>query len=473
MNVCLQAVFNKTIYFKAIADELTAAGHEVFWTTTSPKWRNWLTKRGVPGDRILLLRRDESRTVDPHAEENQRLVKALEESSGLSFKKIFFMDRVVSRRPWDEGKEYFVYVARRLNDFIVKSNIEVVLGEATWSDEVISALVCQTNGVSFYNVNTLRIPSDRFMFFKGYTMADYEEVAPSCETDNYLEMADRLRERVVAGLKPNYWYWNSVVPKIDLSFVSKIRRKVREAIVETGQDATVKSLGHHLFHERQYLKPFRYAGLRMTGFFEQPHVDEPYVLYALHKQPEASIDVMGADRANQFELIKSITRVLPFETRLYVKEHANCLGDRPWSYLRAIKRLPGVRLIEPSVDIHDLIKGASLVLTVTGTVAFEAAFHGRIAGTFSRMYFNKLSGVRHLTSVNDIPELLTTGLRSGGLSPADRRVMAHMLANSFEGVIGDPISAPMCMTGENIRHVASGFLKLLSVLKTRAYEKVS
>jgi hypothetical protein len=211
----------------------------------------------------------------------------------------------------------------------------------------------------------------------------------------------------------------------------------------------------------------------MTGFFEQPHVDEPYVLYALHKQPEASIDVMGADRANQFELIKSITRVLPFETRLYVKEHANCLGDRPWSYLRAIKRLPGVRLIEPSVDIHDLIKGASLVLTVTGTVAFEAAFHGRIAGTFSRMYFNKLSGVRHLTSVNDIPELLTTGLRSGGLSPADRRVMAHMLANSFEGVIGDPISAPMCMTGENIRHVASGFLKLLSVLKTRAYEKVS
>ena len=207
--------------------------------------------------------------------------------------------------------------------------------------------------------------------------------------------------------------------------------------------------------------------LKIRPVFDAPRPGESYLLYTLHKQPEASIDVLGADYANQYELIKGISRQLPQDIRLYVKEHSHCLGDRTRSELLSIKRLPGVRLIDPFADTHDLIKNARAVVTVSGTVAYEAGLHGQTAGTFAPMFFNRLSRVHHLRSVEESPMLLAPNLGGSELSPDDLNVLADILANSCEGVIGDPPNVPVCMAEENIERVAAGCLRLLAVLEAR------
>lgn len=466
MNICFQSIFCKTVFFKAVADNLAQKGHRIFWVATSLKWCQWLIEEGVSPESILVLRHDESHAIDPNSTDSHALVSELEDRTGLTLKKIYFMDRVVSTWPWERAEKYMTYVVREITRFYRDNDIKVVLGEGTSCDEVLNALVCEVNGVNFYNPSTLRIPSERFAFFKGWRQVELESLGEDQVDDNLLNKVDEIRDDVVErSIKPNYWHSSNIAPALNMSFIAKIIDKIREATIEANTDATVKSLGYQLFHQRQYLKPLRYRLVKWANCFQKPVEGERFALLPLHKQPEASIDVMGAEHANQYELIKSIVRVLPRDMKLYVKEHANCLGDRSLAQLKRIRNLPGVRLIDPATDIHHLIRTCEIVLTNTGTVAFEAALHGKKAATFSPMYFNAFSNVHYLTSFADLPELIRADYNRGEFSGRDRKQMATFLINSHDGLISDPISTPACMEPENIRNVSDGCLKLVSSLE--------
>ena len=462
MNICFQAIFSKTIFFHAVSKRLEESGQEIFWTSTSQKWTNWLITNGTPRSRILLLQRTElTRTTDLDIRETP-LLNRIEKEYGLSLKKLFLMDRIISTWPWDEAYRYMAGVVRKVDDFVIANDISVMFGESTSSDEILSAAVCKLRERTFYHPGTARIPSDRFLFFKNHVQAQYETLGSDEVTDADLTGADQIRADILAGTKPNYWYWNNKVPSIGAGFLQKIIAKVHEALVEARTDATVKSLGYHLTRQRQYLKPFRYLSLRLRPLFEQPVEGEKFVVYTLHKQPEASIDVFGADHADQAHVIKQITRHLPSNTWLYVKEHSNCIGDRTRKELLGIASLPGVRLIDPYCDIHELIRRSEAVISISGTVTFEAALYGKPAGTFSKMYFSGFSSITHLKDYSEISLLLQ---QDESWTEEDRRRLAHIISNSIEGVIGDPMSTPVCMIDENIVRVADGINRLCTTIQ--------
>src|SRR5690606_24694408 len=62
-----------------------------------------------------------------------------------------------------------------------------------------------------------------------------------------------------------------------------------------------------------------------------------FVLFTLHKQPEASVDIVGRYFDDQYKVIQSIWRILPESWYLVVKEHTNAIGDRSFSFFRKIK----------------------------------------------------------------------------------------------------------------------------------------
>ena len=309
MNICLQSIFEKTIFFESIARKLSREGHNVFWTATSLKWRAWLIEQGVAPDHILLLRHDESESNSHEADMNSELLSSIEAGTDFKFKEIYFTDRIVRHWEWDKARAYYGYCVKQITAFIKDHKMDIMLGEATASDELINSIVCGLNQVRYYPLGTLRIPSDRFLFFKNHLMEEYELIAEEGEEEKFLEKANDVRTLLIKGLKPNYWYWNNKTPTLNKLYVRKLGTKLIEALSESKTDATVKPLSYHLRQQKQYLKPFRFAQLRLSTPFELPTADEPYVLYTIHKQPEASIDVVGSDYSNQLELIKNIVQV--------------------------------------------------------------------------------------------------------------------------------------------------------------------
>jgi hypothetical protein len=104
-----------------------------------------------------------------------------------------------------------------------------------------------------------------------------------------------------------------------------------------------------------------------------------FIYYPLHFTPEASINTPAPFYVDQLRAIDALRLGMPNGCILVVKEHPACLPLRRTSFLRKLRRLPGVGVAKVSIPSLELVKRAALTATVTGTAALEAFLLGRPA----------------------------------------------------------------------------------------------
>jgi hypothetical protein len=104
-----------------------------------------------------------------------------------------------------------------------------------------------------------------------------------------------------------------------------------------------------------------------------------FIYYPLHFTPEASINTPAPFYVDQLRAIDALRQAMPNGCILVVKEHPACLPIRRPSFLRKLRRLPGVRVANVAISSLELVKRAALTATVTGTAALEAFLLGRPA----------------------------------------------------------------------------------------------
>ena len=134
----------------------------------------------------------------------------------------------------------------------------------------------------------------------------------------------------------------------------------------------------------------------------------PYVFYPLHAEPEVSLLVYGRPFLNQIEVIRQLAISLPIDMQLVVKEHPWMVGKRSQSFYGKLLNIPRVRLARPEVPARDLIRPASLVAVITGSVALEALILQKPAITFGDCPFNVLppTMVRRCADLRELPALV-------------------------------------------------------------------
>lgn len=177
-------------------------------------------------------------------------------------------------------------------------------------------------------------------------------------------------------------------------------------------------------------------------FRDPPPTGERYAYFALHYQPEMTTMVLAPFWQDQLTLVENIARSLPPGLRLYVKEHLPMLGSRPLGYYDRLRKIPNVRLVSPSLSSLELARGAEIVLTITGTVGWEALLLERPVVTFGRVFYNAVECVQKCRAIEDLPAMIRSCLAR---SPHDERqveaYVAALLAESFEfdgEVLWDP-----------------------------------
>jgi hypothetical protein len=102
-----------------------------------------------------------------------------------------------------------------------------------------------------------------------------------------------------------------------------------------------------------------------------------FIYYPLHFTPEASINTPAPYYVDQMRVIDALRYAMPNGFMLVVKEHPICLPIRRPSFLRKLRRLPGVVVAKATMPSLELVKRAALTTTVTGTAAMEAFLLGR------------------------------------------------------------------------------------------------
>jgi hypothetical protein len=138
----------------------------------------------------------------------------------------------------------------------------------------------------------------------------------------------------------------------------------------------------------------RYAWELHRATVASVSLERSFVYFPLHLQPELTTSAIGDKYADQLCAIENLSRWLPADWWLYVKENPKqTYRYRDPQFFGRLKKLPNVKLISRSVDTYALLASCKLAATVTGTVGWEAITGGKRVIVFGRPWYMTLPGV--------------------------------------------------------------------------------
>ena len=160
-----------------------------------------------------------------------------------------------------------------------------------------------------------------------------------------------------------------------------------------------------------------------------------FVYYPLHEEPERLLLIRAPYFTDQLAVIINIAKSLPIDYKLYVKEHPlmTNVGWRDKSFYQRIMDLPNVKLIHPKVNQEDLIKKSSLIITIGGTVALEAAIHQKPSIVFVADYgWSSIPSIHQLKKIDELPSAIKSSLMKKVLPSDMADFLEFVEKNSFD-----------------------------------------
>jgi len=459
-TIVFVSLFGLTELYWEVARRLSADGHRICWMTTNEYWTAFLVSRGVPSDDILQLIYAPADFVT--GAERKTLRDALtqcEKQSALSVNQVLLMDRFITDRPRSDVDEYVLLYYRDIRRFLEARKARWVFAEPTNANDLIAYMVCRELDIAYVSPRDMRYPPRRLVFFDGYKQ---ERLIPRKNGETAVDGREVIDNFAAVKSTPYYFEKLSRLPAIDPGKIARsvVRRWTARKLVSG------RSLTHYDAWGRVKLATRRSVSSiylrRICRYDDIENLDGKLVYYGLHVQPENSIDVLGSYVSDQVKLIKDIRRALPFDAALIVKEHPNFLGMKSIRFFREVKRIPNVKLVRHDRSSFDMYRRVGLVVTVSGTIAYEAGLLGIPAVTFSPMYFGGLSSVFYCESPSALQNLAPNLLNGFDRDyHADCDFMTTLIRNSHDAYWTDPRFDRTVLNPENITKLAGAFAELL------------
>ena len=464
--------WERTETWIAAGTALRTRGVHVCFVITRDEYVARARAAGFPEQQILWLRRDAARRWPLSSADFERL-RDYEARSGMQVKHCILMDRFLRSQPQDFALRYACYVFVRLLEFYDREGITLVSGQPDNIPDLLSLMIMRVHAGSYAAAFEFRLPAGRFMLWDSEIEQRPHVIGPASPaevSDTHLQQAHELRERIRSGAKMRQAIDQKHQPGVGFRYLAKLTRGLLyRALVVSRHDAYMYTLGSVLFDLKFHTIALNRTLNRLLWkrLFSAPVAGERYVLYMLNYMPEHTIDVEAPWFISTFETVRNIARCLPSDVKLYVKEHPAADGIRGPRELARIARLPGVRLIDPFLDSHALIRGAELVVTLSGTASLEAALFGKWTAILSDIFIKEFSTCERIVAPWQVGELLARGPRPHGTEADDLRYLAWLLANSHPGTVIEPLSDPSSLDPPNVALIVDGYMRVLAALAAR------
>ena len=174
--------------------------------------------------------------------------------------------------------------------------------------------------------------------------------------------------------------------------------------------------------------------------------NDKFIFLALNYQPEKTTSPLGGVFTDQLYLIELLSKVMPKDWILIVKEHPSQFvssysrygeNQRSFEYYNKISRYENVHIVPLDMDPFYMIDHAQAVATVTGTVAWEAVVRGVPAMVFGHPWFKSCEGIFYTPTLFDIAQFFKK-LKSGYEVDENKvRIYSDVVeSESFKAIIG-------------------------------------
>lgn len=124
------------------------------------------------------------------------------------------------------------------------------------------------------------------------------------------------------------------------------------------------------------------------SIFENVDYSDSYFIFPLHMQPEASTLVLSPFQVDQKAAVINISKLLPPNITLYVKEHRSALGQHDISFYNDLKKYPNIKLISYKENMFELIKNSMGTINLSSTVGLESLFLKKPSIVLGNVFYN-------------------------------------------------------------------------------------
>jgi hypothetical protein len=199
------------------------------------------------------------------------------------------------------------------------------------------------------------------------------------EFGNFSENAIMRHEAFKLGVVKlkDPWYMKAETSQGVKAIKSKFKRKF---------DAEI-NLYNQLMHKperygayiRYILKKTYLINKRKFIFVSKAEMlEEKFVYFALHLQPEATTDILGGKYQDQLLAIEELSSFIPKNWLIYVKENPKQgYMYRDQRFFDRLNKIPKVKLVSENVSTFALINYCQFTSTITGTVGWESLLSGK------------------------------------------------------------------------------------------------
>lgn len=300
-------------------------------------------------------------------------------------------------------------------------------------------VVCQKLNVRFLDFINIGIDG-RIVFSTSWygDIDSFKETFETVEIDKeskiFMKSISYLKRMKTQPSKPEYISKNLVTGKKitgnqlyqqfpRIGPISQLQRRIRTIFDARTYYITQSITQYFLSLLGVYL---RVGVHRFVKVFENniDSIKERFFLFPLHMLHEWSdYPWMGLKYPNMTTLIEEIASCIPLGCKLYVKEHTTNFPEKSFSFYRSIKKIPQVKLIDRHEDTYKLITNSEGIITLGGTMGWEAMIFGRPVIILGEAWYKVLPGIFQAKSNEHLVELLQD-IKTLPLATDDEKIRA-------------------------------------------------
>jgi len=355
--------------------------------------QEFLSKQDIAYEPLHVFTRDILEQISATETPNLSYLRDCEERYGVSLHRMMWAERhLLAGRTYDQILVLIERVFRLVEFGFREARPDFLFSEdVSCLTSYVHFAVCRKSGIPFWRLGSSRMPELLSVYSSG--LQEWERTSEKFVELRGRELTSQERaeaERFVFEFRaaPRQLPGTEVRAKLPVLEIEDLRRgadlyrKFRRDPKNPTLKAPVGAVANRL------KRLVRERAALVQEVFERPVSGERYVFFPLHYQPEASTLVQAPYYLDQPGLIEDISKSLPVGYRLYVKEHFMSRGRRPLGFYRRVRSVPGVRLLGPKEDTWSLIRDASALAVITGTVGWEGILMSKPVVTFGNVFYN-------------------------------------------------------------------------------------
>ena len=180
---------------------------------------------------------------------------------------------------------------------------------------------------------------------------------------------------------------------------------------------------HYTYFGRNKIKVFQKVSIdkiRMRErkkFIDQNFLrnvdDGNFILFPLQTESESSLLIDAPLFVDQLDVIEKITKSMPINFNLLVKEHP-MQESRSWRNIDTYKKIihtPGVIPVHPDVPIKQVVQKAKLVITISSSVALDSLFYETPSLMIAENTFSVIPSIGKINNFSDLDKLIQEKLK--------------------------------------------------------------